>query len=90
MLTEKEILNRYVDDKNAIMLTILGLYETVKLFEAKSKTNYWIKNNCFCFNIDVKINGTEVFQYPLIKLFEPGNVLCLLNEWGDGVINYVD
>lgn len=90
MLIEKEILNRYVDEKNAIMLTMLGLHETVELFKTRGKTKYWIKNNCFCFNIDAKINGTGVFQYPLTRLFEPGNVLHLLDEWGSGVLYYVD
>lgn len=80
--------NSYVDTKNAIMLSVLGLYETVELMTSRgsNKTQYQIKvidnEPCFCF---------DDFSWPLAVLLSttPMHILDILT-WNDGVMNYVD
>ncbi len=87
--------NSYVDTKNAIMLAVLGLYETVELMTLRgnNKTKYQVRvidnEQCFCF---------DEFTWPLFFLlstppaaYRPtrSHVMDIL-AWHDGVLDYVN
>ena len=82
-------INSYVDQKNSLMLAILGLHETLDLFASGTENKYWVDFNIlgdaqFCF-----YNCGDLYKWPIKQLLENDGVLSILS-WCGGVLDYVD
>lgn len=82
-------INGYVDQKNSLMLAVLGLHETLKLFRPRMNQDFWIEFNSlgeaqFCF-----YDGIDIYRWSIVRMLEHDIVLDILG-WGNGVLDYVD
>lgn len=85
----KDDINSYVDLKYALMLAVLGLYETLEQFEPKVNCKYWVEDHHLCFDNGIANPYKETYHWHIPSMLRTDGVLSIL-KWGGGVIEYVD
>lgn len=88
-------LNGCIDTKNAVMLAVLGLHETLELMVPRvNDHNYHVEiiNDAahFCFSDDYKWSIKQMLeQRQSNTILEANHILDILN-WQGAVVKYVD
>ena len=70
--------NGYVDIKNAVMLAVLGLYETLELFKSSNDKKYWVEDHHLCFSNDLDSPYQEVYKWYIPAILKNEGVLNIL------------